>query len=138
MTTRTTRHINPPTLPVPRGYSHAVEVTGGRTIYISGQIAVDREGRVVGAGDFPAQARQVFENLEAALAAAGAGFDDIVKVTIFMVDVSQLQAFRDVRDWYMTGEKPAASLVQVSQLVLPELMLEVEAIAVVGADRPPR
>jgi len=126
------RHINPPTLSTPRGYTHVVEATGGRTLYVSGQVAVDREGNLVGAGDVTAQARQVFENLKAALAAADASLDDIVKITVFMKDVSQLQAFRAVRDVYFPGEKPASSLVQISQLVAPELLLEVEAIAVVG------
>lgn len=124
------RHINPPALSQPRGYTHVVEATGGRTIYVSGQIAVDREGRLVGEGDIAAQTRQVFENLEAALAAADASLDDVVKITVFMKDVSQLPTFREVRDRYFKGEPPASSLVQISQLVTPELLIEVEAIAV--------
>ncbi len=124
------KHLNPPTLSPPRGYSHVVEVTGGRTIYVSGQIAVDHEGRVVGAGDFAAQTRQVFENLKAALAAAAATLGDVVKITMFVTDMSQLQTLRAVRDTYFTGSPPASSLVEVSRLVLPELMVEIEAIAV--------
>lgn len=129
------RHINPPTLSPPRGYSHVVEITGGRTIYVSGQIAVDRDGRVVGAGDFEAQTRQVFENLKAALDAAGATLDDVVKITMFVTDMSRLQTLRAVRDTYFTGAPPASSLVEVSRLVLPELMVEIEAIAVTGSPR---
>jgi reactive intermediate/imine deaminase len=129
------RHINPPTLSPPRGYSHVVEVTGGRTIYVSGQIAVDKDGRVVGAGDFEAQTRQVFENLKAALDAAGATLADIVKITMFVTDISRLQTLRAVRDSYFTGAPPASSLVEVSRLVLPELMVEIEAIAVTGSPR---
>ncbi len=129
------RHINPPTLSPPRGYSHVVEVTGGRTIYVSGQIAVDRDGRVVGAGDFEAQTRQVFENLKAALDAAGATLADVVKITMFVTDMSRLQTLRAVRDTYFTGAPPASSLVEVSRLVLPELMVEIEAIAVTGSPR---
>lgn len=128
------RHINPPTLSAPRGYTHVVEATGGRTVYVSGQVAVDREGNLVGAGDISAQTRQVFENLKLALAAADAGLDDVVKITVFMKDVSQLSAFRDVRNTYFTGHPPASSLVQITQLVSPELLVEVEAIAVVGAE----
>src|SRR5258708_9922270 len=71
--------INPPTLSAPPGYTHVVEVTGGRTIYIAGQIALDRNGQVVGAGDFHAQAEQVFKNLQAALAAVAADFTHVVK-----------------------------------------------------------
>jgi reactive intermediate/imine deaminase len=129
------RHINPSTLSPPRGYTHAVEATGGRTIYVSGQVALDREGRLVGQGDVAAQTRQVFDNLEAALVAADATLEDVVKITVFMKDVSQLQSFRDVRDTYFKGKPPASSLVQISQLVLPDLLVEVEAIAVPGRER---
>lgn len=126
------KHIDPSNLSTPRGYTHVVEAQPGRTLYISGQIAIDSEGKLVGGSDIRAQTRQVFENLKAALAAAGAGFEHVVKITVFMKDVSQLQAFREVRDSYITGKPPASSLVQISQLVLPELLIEVEAIAVVS------
>ncbi len=128
------KHINPPTLSRPRGYTHVVEASAGRTIYISGQVAWDAEGRVVGQGDFAAQTRQVFENLKAALAAASATLEHILKITVFVVDVSQVQTFRAIRDEYFGGDPPASSLVQVSQLVLPDLLVEVEAIAVVESD----
>jgi reactive intermediate/imine deaminase len=119
-------------LSAPRGYTHVVEVDPGRTLYLSGQIAVNQEGKVVGAGDVGAQTRQVFENIKAALASADATLDDIVKITVFMKDVSQLNAFRAVRDTYLTGNPPASSLVEISQLVLPDLLIEIDAIAVVG------
>jgi reactive intermediate/imine deaminase len=125
------RHVNPSTLSKPTGYTHVVEATGGRTLYISGQIAVDQAGAVVGKGDLRAQTRQVFENLKAALAASGATLDHVVKITVFMTDVAELQAFREVRDSYFTKQPPASSLVQVVRLVRPELMIEVEAVAVV-------
>lgn len=131
------RHVNPTSLSRPNGYSHVVEVTGGRTLYISGQIAVDREGRVVGEADFAAQTRQVFENLKAALAASNATFDHVVKISVFVTDLSQLQTFRDIRNIYFTGQVPASTLVQVARLVRPELMIEIEATAVVGADPAP-
>jgi reactive intermediate/imine deaminase len=132
------RHINPPTLSSPRGYTHVVEATGGRTIYVSGQVAFDHEGRLVGQGDVAAQTRQVFDNLKAALEAADASLGDVVKITVFMTDLSQLQTFRDIRDTYFGGKPPASSLVQISQLVVPGLLVEVEAIAVAPLSSPKR
>ena len=124
-------HLNPPALPKPNGYSHVGAVTGGRTLYISGQIALDRNGALVGAGDLRAQTRQVFENLKVALQASGARLENVVKLTVFMTDVSGLPAFREVRDVYFTQKPPASSLVQVSRLVRPDLLIEIEAVAVV-------
>ena len=125
------KRINPTTLAQPTGYSHVVEVAGGRTIYVSGQIARDRSGVLVGAGDLKAQTVQVFENLKLALAASGATFANLVKITVFMIDVSQIQIFRDVRDRYLTDGVPTSSLVQVVGLASPELLIEIEAIAVI-------
>jgi len=130
------KRMNPPTLSQPTGYTHIVEVTGpNRTIYISGQIAFDKDGKVVGApGDMKAQAEQVFKNLEAALAAAGAKFSDVVKMNSYITDMSKIQAVRDVRARYFKDVSPASTFVQVAGLVRPELLLEVEVVAVV----PPR
>jgi enamine deaminase RidA (YjgF/YER057c/UK114 family) len=126
------KRTNPPTLSKPTGYTHIVEVNGpGRTIYLAGQVAVDKAGNIVGANDMKKQAEQVFKNLEAALAAAGAKFSDVVKTNIYTTDVSQIQAIRDARDRYMASAPPASTLVQVVHLARPEFMLEVEAIAVV-------
>jgi reactive intermediate/imine deaminase len=124
------KHINPPALSRPRGYTHVVQASAGLTIYVSGQVALDSEGRLVGKNDVAAQTRQVFDNLTAALAAAGAGLDAVVKITVFMTDVSEVQVFRDIRDTYFSGPPPASSLVGVNRLVLPDLLVEVEAIAV--------
>ena len=97
------KRTNPPALSTPTGYTHIVEVTGpNRTIYISGQIAYDKDGKVVGAGDMKAQAEQVFRNLEAALTAAGAKFSDVVKMNSYITDMSTVQAVRDVRAKYFT------------------------------------
>lgn len=131
------RHLNPPSLPQPNGYTHVVEATGGRTLYISGQVAVNQEGQLIGKGDIAAQTRQVFENLKAALKAAEASLDDVVKITVFMTDVSQLETVRDVRRTYFTREPPASSLVQITRLVSPDLLIEIEAIAVVQTPRAP-
>jgi reactive intermediate/imine deaminase len=125
------QHINPPSLSKPTGYTHVVVATGGRTVYISGQIALNASGELVGKGDLKAQSTQVFENLKAALAAAGATFDDVTKITVFMTDVSELPAFRSVRDQYIKGAPPASTLVQVVRLARPDLLIEVEAIAVI-------
>ncbi|HJV37452.1 MAG TPA: RidA family protein, partial [Geothrix sp.] len=125
------RFLNPATLPKPNGYSHVVEVEGGRTLYVSGQIALDKDGALIGKGDLKAQTRQVFENLQSALRASGATLDHVVKITVFMTDVSDIQAFRDVRDTYFTQQHPASSLVQVSRLARPDLLIEIEAVAVV-------
>src|SRR5947208_13404323 len=85
------RFLNPQTLSVPTGYSHVAEVSSGRTVYIAGQVALDKSGNVVGKGDFAAQATQVFENLKFALGAVGATFDNVVKVNTYVTDISQIQ-----------------------------------------------
>ncbi|HEY6212468.1 MAG TPA: RidA family protein [Vicinamibacterales bacterium] len=126
------KRTNPPTLSRPTGYTHVVEVAGPvKTVYISGQIALDRAGNLVGQGDMKAQAEQVFKNLEAALAAAGAKFSDVVKMNTYTTDISQIQAIRDARGKYFGDVVPASTLVQVVHLARPELMLEIEVIAAV-------
>jgi enamine deaminase RidA (YjgF/YER057c/UK114 family) len=114
-----------------RGYSQVV--TGrGRLVVVSGQIAQDAAGELVGPGDPAAQARQVFENLGRCLAAAGAGFGDVVKLTFFVLDVADLPAAREARDAVIdTARPPASTAVQVSALVGPGYLLEVEAWALV-------
>jgi reactive intermediate/imine deaminase len=115
----------------PAGYSQVVEVRGGRTLYISGQIAIDSSGNLVGSGDFSAQVKQVFANLKARLDEAGASFNDVVKLNFYLVDVANLQIVRDIRDTYVNRKNPPAStLVVVKQLVRPDLLVEVDAIAV--------
>ena len=117
----------------PQGYSHVAEVRGGRTLYISGQLALDKEGSLVGRGDFRAQAQQVFENLKARLEEAGATFKNVVKLNYYLTDASGIQSLRDLRNNYINTENPPAStLVVVKQLVSEEYLLEVEAIAVVN------
>jgi enamine deaminase RidA (YjgF/YER057c/UK114 family) len=125
-------HINPAELTKPTGYTHVVKSSPGNTIYISGQIAFDKEGRVVGVGDFRAQTVQVFENLKAALASCGATFADVVKVTTFVTDMKNAPILREVRAGYFGPHPPAGTLVEISALVIPELMIEIEAVAVVG------
>ena len=117
----------------PLGYSHIVEVRGGRTLYIAGQLALDREGNLVGRGDFRAQVQQVFENLKARLEEGRATFNNVVKFNYYITDASDLQALREVRDSFINTENPPAStLVVVKQLVREEYLVEVEAIAIVN------
>lgn len=127
------RFLNPPTLSKPSGYSHVVEFVGpGRLIYIAGQVPLDRDGKLVGAGDFRAQVTQVFENLKAALTAVGAGFEHVVKTTNYLTDVSHRPVLREVRERYLNNAAPPAStLVGVTALAFPEWMVEIEAVAVV-------
>lgn len=118
----------------PAGYSHVVEVKGGRTLYIAGQVALDKDGNLVGRGDFRAQGKQVFENLKARLEEGGASFKDVVKLNYYIADAPglQLEGLREIRDSYIDTEKPPAStLVVVKRLVREEYLLEIEAIAVI-------
>lgn len=114
-----------------RGYSHVV--TGrGRLVVVSGQVAQDECGELVGPSDPAAQARQVFENLRRCLTAAGAGFGDVVKLTFFVLDVADLPAIRAARDALIDSARPPASTaVQVTALFAPGYLLEVEAWALV-------
>jgi enamine deaminase RidA (YjgF/YER057c/UK114 family) len=127
------RFISPSTLSKPFGYSHVVELTGpGRMIFIAGQVPLDRDGALVGPGDFRAQATQVFENLKLALADVGAGFEHVVKTTNFLADVSHRPILREVRDRYLNAAAPPAStLIGVTALAFPEWLVEIEAVAMV-------
>jgi enamine deaminase RidA (YjgF/YER057c/UK114 family) len=132
MSNPTIRFINPARISKPVGYSHIAEVTGGRTIYISGQVPFDVDGKLVGPDDLRAQAMQVFANLKAALAEVGTDFNSVVKFGFYLLDISQIQVIREVRDQFINTEHPPASTaVQVSSLFRKGLLIEVEAIAVV-------
>jgi reactive intermediate/imine deaminase len=125
------RFLSPETLPPPFGYSHVVDAPAGRVIYISGQVPLDRAGELVGEGDIEAQARQVFENLSAALEAADTSWPDVVKLNFFVVDVTQIGAVRGVRDEYVnTSQPPASTLIEVSRLFRDDVLIEVDAVAV--------
>jgi enamine deaminase RidA (YjgF/YER057c/UK114 family) len=124
------RFINPETLAKPPSYTHVVEVTGpGRTVYISGQLGLDRNGDLD--RDFRAQTVQVFENLKAALAAVGATFKDVVKVNSYLADIGDLPVLREVRAGYLNAAAlPASTTIAVSDFARPHALLEVEAVAV--------
>ena len=125
------RYINPPGLTKPTGYTHVVVAADGRTVYIAGQVAFDSTGALVGAGDFRAQAERVYANLRIALASAGATFSDVVKTTTYVTDVANAAALREIRGKYLDPARPPAnSLIGVARLARPELLLEIEAVAV--------
>ena len=115
-------------------YTHVVEATSpGRIVYIAGQLGLDIDNKIVGAsGDFRAQAEQTFVNLKNALAAAGAGFEHVVKLNNYLVDVAHLGIFREVRDRHIdTAAPPASTTIAISALARPGALIEVEAVAVV-------
>jgi enamine deaminase RidA (YjgF/YER057c/UK114 family) len=129
--------INPEAMHHPTGYTHVVEVTAGRPVYIAGQVALDRSGVVVGPGDIRAQARQVFDNLQTALHAVGATFEQVVKLNYYLVDATQLPVVREVRDEYVnTQQPPASTAVEVRRLFRDDLLIEVEAVAVIASFQP--
>ena len=112
-------------------YSHVVTVEGTRTIYVSGQLARDRDGNLVGKGDMRVQLRQVGENVKAALEAAGASLGDLVKTTTFVTDIEEYFKHVDVRMAYFGVALPTSTTVEVRRLAHPDFLVEVEAIAVV-------
>jgi len=131
------RFQNPPTMPPTRGYTHVVETRSpSRTVYIAGQLGMTRDGKFAGApGDFAAQAVQCFENLKLALAAAGAGFEHVVKVTGFFADIANLPAYLEIRNRYVnTKAPPASTAIQIAKLAHDGALFEIEAIAVVPLD----
>jgi enamine deaminase RidA (YjgF/YER057c/UK114 family) len=127
--------FSPPTLNPTAGFSHVVAAAAGTTVYVSGQVSVNEKGEVVAKGDFRAQVERTFDNLKAALAAAGATFRDVVKVTYYVVGLTpdRLAAVREVRRLHLDATHPPAStLVGVAALAVPDWLVEIEAVAVLG------
>lgn len=116
-------------------YSNAVRVAAGDLLYISGQVAWDETGRVVGLGDGPAQARQAFDNMGRVLAAHGASWQDVLKVTVYVTGFGWFDELSALREQLFPEHGPASTIVRVAGLVQPELLIEVEAVAAVGAAR---
>lgn len=121
-------YTNPESIHPPTGYTHVVEAQPGRVAYISGQVALDQAGKLVGEGDIVAQTRRVFENIKNALEALGTDFGSVIKLNCYAVDVSRLGEIRAVRDEYLATPPPASTFVVVKALVRPELLIEVEAV----------
>ncbi|MBM3944742.1 MAG: RidA family protein [SAR202 cluster bacterium] len=114
----------------PSGFSPATRV--GNTVHVSGQVALDASGKLVGAGDGKAQAEQCFRNLEAALKAAGGVMDDLVKITCFLVNVDDYPAYAAVRQRLFPSNGPASSTVVIKALVKPEFLIEIEGVALLS------
>jgi len=131
----TKKFVNPPGLKPLGMYSQVTVVQGGSIAFISGQVSKDGQGKVVGAGDIQSQAVQVFENLKLALGGIGATFEDVVKFTIFIVELTQekRKAVMEVRSRYISHKNPpAATMIGVDALVEPDLLLEIEAVVAVN------
>jgi enamine deaminase RidA (YjgF/YER057c/UK114 family) len=132
-------YLNPKTLSKAGAYTHTVSIEGAtRLVYVSGQIAFAQDGSVVGKGDMRAQSEQVFANVTDALRAAGATWADVVKMNGYMVNMNTeaVAAYREVRSRFLKpGQLPASTLVGVTRLVHEDLLLEVEAVAALGAAR---
>jgi reactive intermediate/imine deaminase len=117
--------------PLPWPYSHGINVGG--TLYIAGQVALDEELRLVGPGDAEAQARQTWNNIQKVVEAAGGRIGDVVRVTTYVADLADVDAIHEVRrEFFPDGDYPVATVVQVAKLGLPGLLLETEAVAIVG------
>ena len=127
--------INPEGLPTPRTYTHAAIATGTRMVFIAGQEPEDAAGTLTGPGDLAAQARQVFANLGVALAAAGAGPDQVARITIYVVNhrPEYLDVIEEARASLFGSHKPPDTLVGVQSLAQPGFLIEVDAIAVTGS-----
>jgi len=125
---------NPPTVSKPTGYSHAAEIDLGKIkmLIISGQVALDVEGKVVGENNFEQQTEQVFKNIKAIVENSGGTMNDLIKITIYVKDVSNIVKFREIRNKYINvSNPPASTLVEITNLARDEFLVEVEATAVI-------
>jgi reactive intermediate/imine deaminase len=128
------KFIDPSTVSAPKGYSHAAQIDLGtcKMLIISGQVAIDNKGNLIGKGDFGKQTEQVFLNIKSIVESAGGTMDNVVKIGIFVVDMGHIQTLRTVRDKFINLKNPPAStLVQVSRLFRDDILIEIEATAVV-------
>jgi reactive intermediate/imine deaminase len=125
--------INPGSVAAPLKpyYSNCVRSEAGPLLWISGQVALDRDGKLVGERNLRAQAVQVLENIKAILADSGAGMADIVKVTVYVTDIRAFNDIADIRERYFPKDGPASVICEVSALAWPEFMIEIEAVAIV-------
>ena len=123
--------INPSALAAPTGYSYAIKKSG-TPVFISGQVALDGQGKLVGENDAAAQTEQVFQNLRTVVEACGGTLDDVVKITIFVTDPSYRPAVAAARlKYFKEGQYPASTYLVVSALAVPQLLVEVEAVAMI-------
>lgn len=128
------RALDPDGLAPPLGpYSLITTSSPGELVFCGGTVALDEEGKVVGVGDIAAQTEQVMKNIGIALAAAGAGFEDVVKIVTYVTDAKLYRELAPVRAKYLQPPYPTSTLIEVSGLIMPELLVEIDAIAVIGA-----
>ena len=128
----TRKDIQPKTLDDPRPrYTHAIQTTGGKLLFISGQTASDKEGNVVGKGDIVAQTEQVFANLKTVLKAAGGTMDNLVSTTTVIVDRKYREGYNEVRLKQYKKKSPTSTLVIVTGLANPDYLIEIAGIAVI-------
>jgi len=125
--------INPPELPAPRGFNHAILASGGKTLFLAGQDASDAEGEIVAPGDLPAQFEQVLRNLQVVVEAAGGTMQDIVKLNVFVKDrdayLANLETLGRTFRRYFAGHYPAMALFEVSAFFRDENLIELEGFA---------
>jgi 2-iminobutanoate/2-iminopropanoate deaminase len=134
MTSTRKTTANPEGVPKPLKphYSNAVRVNAGPLLFIAGQVALDAQGRIVGTGDLRAQAVQVLENIRTILHAHGADMADVVSVTVYVTDIRAFNEIADIRLRYFPKDGPASAIVEVSRLALPELLVEISAVAAIA------
>lgn len=132
---KVTMAVNPDTLMKPAGFSHGVQVEGGKTLYMAGQVAMGKSGQVIGKGDLVAQFRQVCENLKALVTARGGQMNDIVKLTLFVLSKAEYKAkVREIGTVYREffgRHYPAMTLVEVKGLYDDDCIIEIEGVAVI-------
>ena len=125
---------NPASVSIAKGYSHSVEIDLGncKMVIISGQIALDNKGNLIGKDNLAEQTEQVFTNIKNIVTESGGTMDDVIKIGIYMIDITQVQTMRDVRNKFFNQQKsPTSTLVQVSKLVRDDLLIEIEATVVI-------
>ena len=132
--TKQVQLLNPAAVAVPKGYSQAavIDLGASKMVILSGQVPLDKQGQLVGAGDIGKQTEQVFQNIKGIVEELGGNMNNVVKLGYFITDISGLQSMRTIRDKYInTAQPPASTLVQVNKLFRDDVMIEVEATAII-------
>lgn len=132
--TKQVQLLNPAAVAAPKGYSQAavIDLGAGKMVIMSGQVPLNKQGQLVGAGDLSKQTEQVFQNIKGIVEELGGNMNNIVKLGYFITDISGLQSLRTIRDKYInTAQPPASTLVQVNKLFRDDVMIEVEATAII-------
>ena len=117
--------------PLKPHYSNSIRVEGGPLLFISGQVALDKQSKLVGKGDIRAQATQVLENIKAIIEANGGTMKNIVQVTVYVRDIDAFDSISDIRESYFSSDGPASAIVEVSALAWPEFLIEIAAVATI-------